>query len=247
MHAHNNSFNPLIGQPIFQQEPTPDPINPITQTRHGKVNYFLSHYTEKKRQMSIEFNHSHTEDVSINYFRNIQAHNTNKSNDTLMHVDQQEKYDVWVLHTYSHSHLLVRGNQRQPWRTQSIKLNEKSMESGGDKQEMLHQICRGCFFFHLKTVWKIYSRNLGLRKNNIPTQYFWDTSFLLKCNVIWVIHVCPTFCQTGYLYSQCNLSLILLLPAKCYSTCSSSQQMFKWFTSSVKFWGLKKHQKHVQK
>lgn len=50
------------------------------------------------------------------------------------------------LHYTTHYHLLLRGSQGQQLRTQSIKLKEKSMESDGDKQEMLQQTRRGCFF-----------------------------------------------------------------------------------------------------
>lgn len=66
-----------------------------------------------------------------------------------------------MLHTPSYFNLLFSGNLRQHSRTQTIKLNEACMERDGDKQEVLQQICCGCFFFltHSKSVGKIFMRN----------------------------------------------------------------------------------------
>lgn len=116
----------------------------------------------------------------------------------------------------------------------NYQLNEGSMESDGVKQEMLHQTCCGCFFFHSNTVWKISNRN------NIPTEELKIYKIFLRCilsfKMAWSDSSLPHFLSTLDRRFVFPVQLVTdtAFTCKCCSACSSHKHILndlKWFIS----------------
>lgn len=177
----------LIFQPIFHQELTPHPINPITQARQGKLWLFST--TLHSEDWPVAIHRFLSSDVSLNYFRNIQV---NPITCIKMHVDvvvlNKRRMPVCCTLTF----IPMRSSEEVKGNIQGHKLSNWMREAwkvvASNRKCCIKYVTVA--FFHSKTVWKIYNRNIPTQERK-TIRYFWDASFSLKCSGMRVIHVAP--------------------------------------------------------
>lgn len=112
------------------------------------------------------------------------------------------------------------------------------MERDGDKQEVLQQICCGCFFFHIQRASERYSWETTNPLKNIRfIRYFWDLYLWVYVSDSCLSHFFSLLDRRFVFPVQLVTDTAFTCDYKCYSTSSSKKTNLEWLElckSSVK-------------